>query len=113
MRNNSLYLMDIKNAAEAIIDFTKEITFDEFKNDDKTLSAVIRKLEIIGEASKNLDPEITASHPDIPWSSMARMRDRLIHGYFGIDTDVIWKTIQSDIPEILPLIIGLYSTYKD
>jgi len=113
IRKQSLYLNDIKNAIESIIEFTSGISFEAFKTDDKTFSAVIRKIEIIGEAAKSIKPEITAFNPDIPWSVMARMRDKLIHGYFGVDADVIWKTIRYDLPAILPEISGLCEKYKD
>ena len=113
IRKQSLYLNDIKNAIESIIEFTSGISFEAFKTDDKTFSAVIRKIEIIGEAAKSIKPEITASNPEIPWSVLARMRDKLIHGYFGIDADIIWKTIREDLPGILPLITGLCEKYQD
>jgi len=113
IRKQSLYLHDIKNAIISIISFTSGMTFESFKSDDKTFSAVIRKIEIIGEAAKSIMPDIQASSRDIPWSVLARMRDKLIHGYFGIDADVIWKTINNDLPEILPVISSLCDKYKD
>ncbi len=113
IRRQSLYLHDIKNAIESILDFTSGMTFESFKADDKTFSAVIRKIEIIGEAAKSIMPDIQASNPDIPWSVLARMRDKLIHGYFGVDADVIWKTIREDLPVILPTISELCEKYKD
>jgi uncharacterized protein with HEPN domain len=67
----------------------------------------------MGEAVKNLSDEIISSNPDIPWSSMARMRDKIIHGYFGIDADVIWKTVTKELPEILPLVKNLLEKIKD
>lgn len=113
IRKQSLYLDDMKNAIESILSFTKGMPFEVFKDDDKTFSAVLRKIEIIGEAAKSIKPEITESNPDIPWSVLARMRDKLIHGYFGIDADIIWKTIQKDLPGILPLISSLCDKYHD
>ncbi|PKL18388.1 MAG: hypothetical protein CVV49_06240 [Spirochaetae bacterium HGW-Spirochaetae-5] len=83
------------------------MTFDEFNSDDKTFSAVIRKIEVIGEAAKSISPQIAGSNPEIPRSVMARMRDKLIHGYSGIDADIIWKTVKNDLPEILPFVISL------
>ncbi len=112
-RRQALYIKDIKDAAEAAIKFTNNMTYDEFNTDDKTLSAVIRKLEVIGEAVKNLSIDITSSTSDIPWSIMARMRDKLIHGYFGVDVAIIWRTVKEELPEILPLIIKLYEQSKD
>lgn len=108
-RSQSLYLADINDAIEAIEKFTSGMSFEEFTNDDKTFSAVIRKIEIIGEAVKSLSIDVISSNPDIPWSLMARMRDKLIHGYFGVDAVVIWKTINDDLPGILPEIKKLYN----
>lgn len=112
-RKQSLYLSDIKNAIESINNFTNEMNFEKFCEDDRTFSAVIRKIEIIGEAAKSLSSEIIESNPEIPWSVMARMRDKLIHGYFGIDAAIIWKTAREDLPEILPLITNLCDSYQD
>ena len=112
-RSQSLYLGDIKDAIEAVIIFTDGMYFDEFNSDDKTFSAVIRKIEIIGEAVKSLSIEIIAANPDIPWSLMARMRDKLIHGYFGVDAALIWKTAKEDLPGILPLIKKLYEQNRN
>lgn len=77
---------------------------DDLERDDKTASAVIRKFEIIGEATKQLPKEIRQKYPDVPWSDMAGMRDRLIHGYFGVDYEVIWRTIKERIPKVKPQI---------
>lgn len=113
IRKQSLYLEDIKAAIESIIRFTDGMTFHDFINDDRTFSAVIRKIEIIGEAAKNIKTEIVSANPQIPWSILARMRDKLIHGYFGVDADIIWKTVQNDLPEILPYISELCDNYID
>ncbi len=112
-RKQSLYISDIKNAIESINDFTAGMTFDGFNSDDKTFSAVIRKIEVIGEAAKSISPEIREANPDVPWSVMGRMRDKLIHGYFGIDADIIWKTVKYDLPEILPFITILSNKHMD
>lgn len=71
-----------------------------FKNDDKTTSAVIRKLEIIGEAVKGIPDEIRQKHSKIPWKEMAGMRDKLIHFYFGVDYDLVWETIKKRLSEV-------------
>jgi len=76
------------------------MSFDEFANDDKTSSAVVRKLEIIGEASKQIPDSIKRKYTNIPWSSMARMRDKLIHFYFGVDYEIVWKVIKEQLPRI-------------
>jgi uncharacterized protein with HEPN domain len=100
MRDISLYLQDIISAMLAIEQFVEGISYDEFKTDDKTSSAVIRKFEIIGEAAKQIPEEIRNKYPLIPWKEMAGMRDRLIHFYFGIKHDLVWHTIKDIIPQV-------------
>lgn len=104
MRNNRLYLKDILTAIESVEVFVKDMDFESFKDDDKTISAVIHKLEIIGEATKNIPDKIKVRYSSIPWKEMAGMRDKLIHFYFGIDYELVWKTIRNRLPEIKPLI---------
>ena len=104
MRNYELYLKDILEALDAIEKFVEGMDFEDFKNDDKTSSAVIRKFEIIGEASKNIPEEIRKKHISIPWKEMAGMRDKLVHFYFGIKYDLAWQTIKDVNPKIRPLI---------
>ena len=100
MRNYKLYLSDILAAVESIECFVENMNFEDFCADDKTSSAVIRKFEIIGEATKNVTHEIRNQYPDIPWKEMAGMRDRLIHFYFGVDYKLVWSTIFSRLPQV-------------
>ncbi|MCL0038464.1 DUF86 domain-containing protein [Thermodesulfovibrionales bacterium] len=104
MRNHKLYLKDIFEAMEAIEGFVEGMEFEDFKSDDKTSSAVIRKFEIIGEAAKNLSVTIKQKYPIVPWKEMAGMRDKLIHFYFGIKYELVWQTIKDVIPQVKPLI---------
>ncbi|AFL94286.1 hypothetical protein CL1_0071 [Thermococcus cleftensis] len=99
-RSHKDYLEDIAEAIELIEEFTREICFEDFLCDKKTQFAVIRALEIIGEASKNIPNDFKRLHPEIPWREMARMRDKLIHAYFGVDVRVLWKTVKEDIPSL-------------
>jgi uncharacterized protein with HEPN domain len=101
------YIQDILNSIEEIENFSTGLSFNKFMRDKKTINAVIRSLEVIGEASKNIPKQIRNNHPDIPWAKMAGMRDKLIHEYFGIDLEIIWQTIKRDIPTLKPLIIKL------
>jgi uncharacterized protein with HEPN domain len=101
-RDHSLYIKDILDAIQRIEDFAGDITFEEFVQDDKTSSAVLRKLEIIGEAAKKIPADMRKSHSKIPWKEMAGMRDKVIHFYFGVDYEIVWKVIKERLPEILP-----------
>lgn len=94
------YLRDILDAVEKAGEFTRGIDFDQFAADPRTHFAVVRALEIIGEAAKNVPIAIREQHPDIPWSEMAKMRDKLIHSYFGVDLRVVWRTVQEDLPSL-------------
>lgn len=104
MRTLQLYLRDIFNAMVAIEEFVEEMDFDMFVADDKTTSAVIRKFEIIGEATKNVPESVRQVYPQVPWRQMAGMRDRLIHTYFGVDYSLVWQTVKDDISTLQPII---------
>ncbi|MEI7851127.1 MAG: DUF86 domain-containing protein [Kiritimatiellales bacterium] len=76
------------------------VTEEDFMRDEKTQRAFARSFEIIGEAAKNIPDEFKALHPEVSWKAMTRMRDRLIHHYFGVDYSLVWNTVQADIPEL-------------
>jgi|YNPMSStandDraft_1061717.scaffolds.fasta_scaffold00959_12 uncharacterized protein with HEPN domain len=99
-RDVIIYLKDILEAINAIENFVNDIDFEKFKLDDKTSSALIRKFEIIGEATKNISKSIKQKYPDIPWKEMAGFRDKLIHFYFGIKYEIVWDTIKLKLPDL-------------
>ena len=103
-REYKLFIQDIKECIVQIDEFVGNMTLKEFKADEKTSSAVVRKIEIIGEATKNVPKEIRQKYKELPWSDMARMRDKIIHSYFVVDYEVVWKTIKDRLPEIKPKI---------
>ncbi|MGH2515427.1 MAG: HepT-like ribonuclease domain-containing protein [Ktedonobacterales bacterium] len=91
-------LQDIGTCARLIMQYTTGLTQEEFSRSIQTQDAVLRRIEIIGEAVKSLPSEFTLAHPDIPWRDMARMRDLLIHRYFSVDLELTWKTATEDVP---------------
>jgi len=99
-RDIKVYVRDILEEIKAIEKFVEGMDFENFKEDDKTSSAVIRKFEIIGEATKNIPQNIKERYPHIPWREMAGFRDKLIHFYFGIKYDIVWDTIKLRLPDL-------------
>lgn len=99
-REPVLYLQDILTSLSRIEEYTKNLSSEDLNNDWKTVDAVVRNLEIIGEAARNMPEEIIEKYPDIPWSNMVSMRNKVIHEYFGVDQEILWKTIQSDLPPL-------------
>ena len=97
-RDFKVYLEDILEAIAKIHQFTAGFSFDVFCKDAKTFDAVIRNLEIVGEAIKKLPGELREQHPQIEWKKIAGLRDILIHEYFGIDAKIVWDLIQNKLP---------------
>ena len=99
-RDYKLFIRDVLDCINKIEEFVGNMNFDEFVKDDKTSSAVIRKLEIIGEATKNLPKNFREKHNEVPWNEIAKTRDKLIHGYFGIDLSITWNVVKNDLPDL-------------
>ena len=103
-REISDYIDDIISAVSEVEDFTRGMSYETFVSDKKTINAVIRSLEILGEAAKHIPASFRQKHPDIPWSKMAGMRDVLIHDYMGVDLKTVWKVFQERLLELKPLL---------
>ena len=107
MKDDSIYIDHILNSINRILDYISGKDREAFETDLVTHDAVVRQLEIIGEATKRVSKELRSKHPDIPWSDMAGMRDVLIHDYIDVDLGVVWKTASENIPDLKALIIKL------
>jgi len=94
----------VNKATNAIERFLVGIQFNDFESNEEKIFAVTRAIEIIGEAVKNVPNSVRKEYPHIPWKSIARMRDKLIHEYWGTDIKVIWRTTQEDIPQLKVMI---------
>jgi uncharacterized protein with HEPN domain len=94
------YLQDILDAVNDIERFVTDMSYEQFIKDKKTLNAVVRSIEVIGEASKRLPLSLKAKNSELPWKEITGMRDKLIHAYFGMDTETIWKTVKENIPQL-------------
>lgn len=103
-RNITLYIKDVLENIKHAETFTEDVTCEEFIKDKKTSYAVVRCIEIMGEAVKNIPDDVREKYPDIPWKKMAGMRDKISHFYFGIDMKKVWLAVKRDIPKIKPQI---------
>ena len=100
-RNYIHFLEDIVESISKILTYTNSYNFEVFKNDDKTVDAVIRNLEIIGEASNKIPKNIREKYSSVPWDEMYRMRNKAIHEYFGVDYEIVWDIVSNYLPENL------------
>ena len=100
MRNDLAYLRHIADAISDIKRFMKNVTKEEFLENREKQYAVLRALEIIGEATKNVSKEMKAENTEVNWNDIAGMRDRLIHQYFGVNLDLVWATVKKNLPEL-------------
>jgi uncharacterized protein with HEPN domain len=111
-RDPRLYLEDMQTACRKIVNYTFGMVRQDFLQDDKTYDAVIRNLEIIGEAAKNVPEEIQKRYSNIQWREMIALRNMVAHAYFGMNDDIIWDLIQNKVPELFTLITQVMSEMK-
>lgn len=100
-RDHLLLLEDMLESALKIKRYTTNLDFDSFLNDDKTIDAVVRNFEIIGEAANRLDPDFRTRNTEIEWNRIQGFRNRIVHDYFGIDYEIVWTIIENDIENLI------------
>jgi uncharacterized protein with HEPN domain len=101
------FLQDILDAIGAIERFITGVSFEEFAQNEEKIFAVEKAIEIIGEAVKNIPDSLRTQYPEIPWKSIAGMRDKLVHEYWGADVNILWKTVQQRLPDLKAQIIRI------
>ena len=109
-RNSRVFLSDMLEVVNKILTYTKGFSYEDFDRDSKTFDAVIRNFAVMGEAANKINDGIKERYEKIPWKEMTGIRNIIIHEYFGIDKDIIWKTVQDILPELK---VELESLYKE
>ncbi|WP_425154634.1 DUF86 domain-containing protein [Candidatus Palauibacter sp.] len=104
MRDDDAYLLDMLLAARDAEEFASDLTFEKFEHDKLHQHAIIKAIEIIGEAANRVSAETRDLHSEIPWLEIVGMRNRLVHAYFEVDVELLWETVQRDIPDLISLI---------
>ncbi|MEA3350625.1 MAG: DUF86 domain-containing protein [Chloroflexota bacterium] len=106
------YLLDILNAAQIAVDYASELSWEEFIKDMRTQDAVLRRLEIVGEAARRVSDLTRDKYPSLPWISMIGMRNFMIHEYDSVDLSIVWDTIKYDLPSLISVLKGIVPPEK-
>ena len=101
-RDWRIRIHDILAAIKAITEYTRGMDYETFASDQKTIDAVLRNITVIGEAASRIPNDVTVAHPEIPWRDMRDMRNLLVHEYFGVSTQILWDTVQGNLPSLVP-----------
>jgi uncharacterized protein with HEPN domain len=109
-RDWRLRIRDILDAVERIERFSRELTLDSFRRDERTIAAVSYELVVIGEAAVHVPESVRSAAPDVPWRVMSDMRNVVAHGYFGVDLAIVWQTATHDVPRLRPALERLLTT---
>ena len=107
-RDNVLLIHDMIESVQKLMTYTRDMSFDQFKSDSKTVDAVIRNFEVIGEAANRLTENYKNNNPEIEWSHLRGFRNRIVHEYFGIDLEIVWHIIEENLPELLTVLKNKY-----
>lgn len=113
MKNDIGFLKHIRDECKFLIDYIKQANFEEFIHSEVHKRAAVRSIEIIGEASKNISEQTRTSYDEVEWIDLAKMRDVLVHQYFGIDYQIVWDVISRKIPELLLKVDIIIDEYKE
>ena len=101
MWRDDAYLLDMLLAARKVQDFTKDVDWEQFQDDELVQDAVMRQIQIVGEAARKVSPQCQEAHPQIPWQGIIGMRHRLVHEYFRIIPERVWDVVENDVPELI------------
>ncbi len=112
-RHDRLYLYDIIECCDRVANYVNGVREEDYQVNPMLQDALVRNIEVVGEAVKNLSTEITEAHPNIAWSQIARMRDKIAHHYFRINLDVVWKTATEDLPALRPQIAAIDESIEE
>ena len=108
-RNPHLLIADMIDSGQKIMAYTDRMTYNEFVSDSKTIDAVIRNFEIIGEAANRLDEDFKDKHPEVEWHRIRGFRNRIVHDYSGIDYEIVWQIKETFLPETITKLINIHS----
>lgn len=108
--DNLVFLSHIRDSCRKVLDFVAGYDYAKFKTDEKTISAALRELSVIGEAARKTSEDFRQKHPQIPWEQIFGMRNRLVHDYLGVQLPIVWQTLQEDVPNLLKTIQEILDT---